>query len=304
MRKKIMNKSLKTFLILALAALLSLQNAFAQKVITGTGDLPLELNLLIDHIQFGNPQNFTRDLSIVTKIDAYARSMTKEDIFLLGKVEIYKTLLKNYSVPDKTPLSGTSVEIIEAGLKRTYDNFLKWFLLALLKDTTDLINNPIYKEYLLQKDTNVKTDKIEYRKVAKKAELLQYWINHINPNSENFPVDLKGTLAPKLIEALLNIKNSYYLMATEVSQTPIFEPVKNPEELKFFKVVDRKKIAPVKPAPGEGSKSVEEILAPITEKPTELPKPSQENWLNEENTPPSLQNLPKAKNDADWLQDF
>lgn len=299
-----MNKRFKTLFIFILTASIVGKNAYAQKVITGTPELPLELNLLIDHIQFGNPQNFSRDLAIVTNIDTYARSMTKEDIFLLGKVEIYKTLLKNYAVADKTPLNGTSVELIEAALKRTYDNFLKWFLLALLKDTSDLINNPIYKEYLLQKDSNVKNDKVEYRKVAKKAELLKYWINHINPNSENFPADLRATLAPRLFEALKNIHNSYYLMAKEVSQTPMSPPAKTPGDLKFFKIVDRKKIVPVKSTPEEGAKSVEEILAPITEKPIELPKPSQENWLNEENTPPSLQNLPKAKNDADWLQDF
>jgi hypothetical protein len=304
-----MNKRYNLFFAIFLTATLSIQDVYAQKVIVGTAELPLELNLLVEHIQLGNPQNYSRDLEIVTHIDAYARSLSKEDIFLLGKVEVYKTLLKNYSTPIKSPLNGNSVEIIEAGIKKTNDNFIKWFLLALLKDTTDLINNPVYKEFLLQKDSNVKSEKIEYRKVAKKAELIQFWINRISPQSEDFPSGLKFALAPKLLEALKNIQNSYFLMAREVSQVPMTPPVSNPAELKFFKIVERKKPIIIREKSenetNNGSKSVEEILAPLTGvAPNELPKPSLDNWLKEENNPPALQNLPKPNNDADWLQDF
>ena len=122
-------------------------------------------------------------LPIIMNIDQYARTMSKEDIFLIGKIEIYKTLLKNYSAPIKTPIDGATLSKLRNAIKRSQDNFVKWFLQALLKDSLDLINNLTYKEFLLQKDTNVKVEKLEYRKLKKKAELIQFWISKIN--SEN-----------------------------------------------------------------------------------------------------------------------
>jgi hypothetical protein len=301
-----MTRPLMTFFILSLLAFSCHEKAYAaQKVIEGTGELPLEVTLLISHVQNGKPQNFESILTIAKNIDAYARSMSKEDIFLLGKVEIYKALLKNYSAPIRYPVDGVSLEILRDGINKTNDNFLKWFLQALLKDTTDLISSPAYKEFLLQKNSTTKLEKTQYRKVEKKAQLLQYWISKIHPQAEDYPEGLKTALAPHLDQALNNIQNSFYLMAKEVSQKPMSTAVKNIEELKFFRVVDSKPTIFKPSLPTEKTKSVEDILAPLTEIfAPDLPAPSQEKWLEEENTPPALQNLPKPNNDADWLQDF
>lgn len=282
----------------------NIKHAKSADIIMGTPELPLELNLLISFIQYGRPELINEHLALITQIDTNARAMTKEDIFLIGKVEIYKALLKNYSTPDKSPLNGDSIVTLDAGIKRTYDNFIKWFLTAIREDVTDLINNPTYKEYLLQRANNISSDKIEYRKLAKKAELLQYWIKKVNPSAEDFPASLSNALYPNLQEALKNISQSFALIAKETSHLNVPSPVADPKDLKFFRLVPRKK--PVKkPIAVDEAKSVEEILAPITETPpVDLPKPTDENWLMEENNPPALQNLPKPTNDADWLQDF
>ena len=275
---------------------------YAQKAIVGTKEMPLEINLLLENYQGQSVDNFTKILPVIMNIDLYSRSMSKEDIFLIGKIEIYKTLLKNYESPIKQPVDGASITILRSALAKTNDNFTKWFIQALLKDSQDLINSPVYKEFLLQKNSNVKIEKIEYRRLEKKGELLQNWISKIAPDSQDFPDSLRASLAPKMLEALKNIQSSFYFMAKESALSPLASPLKSESELKYFIVQD---IIPVATPKGAGAKSVEDILAPITDLPPAiLPTPSQDNWLEDENAPPALQNLPKPSNDADWLQDF
>lgn len=287
---------------MAAAAIFCNSKAYAQKAIVGTKEMPLEINLLLENYQNQSADNFTKILPIIMNIDLYSRSMSKEDIFLIGKIEIYKTLLKNYESPIKQPVDGASITILRSALTKTSDNFTKWFIQALLKDSQDLINSPVYKEFLLQKNSNSKIEKIEYRRLEKKGELLQNWISKISPDSQDFPDSLRVSLAPKMLEALKNIQSSFYFMAKEATLIPIEPPLKNEIELKYFIVKD---IIPMAAPKASGAKSVEDILAPITDLPPAiLPTPSQDNWLDEENAPPALQNLPKPSNDADWLQDF
>lgn len=296
-----MIKRRHSYLILLMLAMNCIGSAYAQKVVSGSKELPLEINLLLDSIQSSNPESFEKILPVVMNIDLYARSMSKEDIFLIGKIEVYKTLLKNYAAANKTPIDGTTVTKLRTAINKSKDNFVKWFLQALLKDSLDLTSSPVYKEFLLQKNSNLKVEKIEYRKLEKKAELIQFWVAKINP--ENMDA-LTNELTPKMIEALKNIQNSFYLMAKEASMTPMAQSLTSENELKFFSVQNVAPVKTEKPV-ATGQKSVEDILAPITDTaPLDLPKPTQENWLEEENAPPALQNLPKPNNDADWLQDF
>ena len=288
-------------LIFFITAINCLMPAHAQKIISGSKELPLEINLLIEGLQAHNAENFDKVLPIIMNIDLYARSLSKEDIFLIGKIEVYKTFLKNYASPIKTPIDGVSITTLRTAINKTNDNFTKWFLQALLKDSLDLTNNPVYKEFLLQKNSTVKVEKIEYRKLEKKAELIQYWVSKINTENNDA---LNVALMPKMIESLKNIQNSFYLMAKEASLTPIGAVLKNESELKFFSVNEMTQTK-TRPPVAREQKSVEDILAPIIDaSPTDLPQPTQENWLEDENAPASLQNLPKPSNDAEWLQDF
>lgn len=302
-------KKNRNLFISFLLCLMIAGNAHAQKatqeMISGSKEMPLEINLLIDNLQSNNPDILKTILPDLLKIDRYARSMNKEDIFLVGKIEVYKTLLKNYDAAIKQPIDGTSLTTLKTALAKTNDNFTKWFLQALLKDSEDLMSNKLYKEFLLQKNNGIKVDKVEYRKLEKKGELLQYWISKINPNSQDFPDTLKNDLTPKMLETLKNISRSFELMAKESSLSPLAPELKDESELKFF-TVKNIAVTPVKASPtADNSKSVEEILAPVTDSsPQDLPMPSQEDWLEDENTPPALQNLPKPSNDADWLEDF
>ena len=100
-KKEKMNNRRNFYLILTMLAMNCMMPAYAEKVVTGSKELPLEINLLVDSLQATNPENYKAILPLAMNIDLYARSMSKEDIFLIGKIEVYKTLLKNYAAANQ-----------------------------------------------------------------------------------------------------------------------------------------------------------------------------------------------------------
>lgn len=281
--------------------------------IQGSKALPLELNLILENLQIKNNEaqsseqlsDFSSDLvETILRIDSYARSLSKEDIFLIGKIEIYKTLLKTKTLHPKATVDGRSTKTLQAAIKKANDPFISWFLQALLHDCESLLDSAAFKDYLLQKNAGP-LEQLESKRIDKKVKLLYRWISKINPESVDFQDLLTAELRPVLIEALKNIEESFFLMASSTifkSMPPI---ITSTSELKFFslKKITKKIIAPVKK-----DKSVDDILAPITDEnkaqQPPLPEPATEDWLSNENTPTNLKNLPKPSDDADWLQDF
>ena len=86
-----MIKRIYFYLILLMFTINCIGSAYAQKMISGSKELPLEINLLLSSLQNKDAENFDKILPIIMNIDQYARTMSKEDIFLIGKIEIYKT---------------------------------------------------------------------------------------------------------------------------------------------------------------------------------------------------------------------
>lgn len=299
-----MNKNKAQIIILLLFLIPNI--AWSEKIISGSKALPKEFNLLLESLHLYSPEAIEKIRPQIFSIDYHARYFSSDDLLLLIKVEIYKTFLKSYEVPSKIPVDGKSIEVIKLAISKSQDNFMTWFLNALLKDTQDLINNPFYKEFLLQKDVNVKIQKVDYRKAQKKAELLQSWISKIYPNTDDFPDNLKTRLAPKLLESIANIDKSLsFIVRESYSGIKITEP-KLDSELKFISFKDF--VAPQLKSeknPGgliDDSKSVEDILAPVIGSPLEnLPAPVSDSWIIEPEAEP---NLPKPTNDAGWLEDF
>lgn len=283
--------------------------AWSEKVISGSKALPKEFNLILENLHFYSPGAVEKIRPQLFSIDYHARYFTSEDLLLLTKIEIYKTFLKSYETPSKIPVDGKSIEVIKMAISKSQDNFMTWFLNALLKDSQDLTNNPSYKEFLLQKDVNVKIQKIDYRKAQKKAELLQSWISKIYPNTEDFPDNFKARLAPKLLESIANIDKSLsFIVRESYFGIKTTEP-KLDSELKFisFKDFVPQLKSGKKPGSPEGdTKSVEAILAPVIGSPLEnLPTPVPDSWIEEQVTAPTAEpNLPKPANDAEWLEDF
>ena len=278
-------------------------DSWAQKTIAGSKNLPLEFNLILNNIYEYAPESIEKIKSQIYAIDYVSRNFSSEDLMILIKIEIYKTFLKNYDSPIKTPVDGKSLEIIKTAILKSNDSFMKWFLRALLKDAKDLISNPSYKEFLLQKNVNVKIEKIEYKKAEKKAELLQYWISKLNPNAEDYPDNLKKQLGLKMLEVLTNIQNSLQFISRESLEKSKLPFPKSDTDLKFisFKEAASPKLG--EETKKNDSKSVDEILAPLTAEPAasgnegKFPSPVQDDWTTEPN-------LPKPTNDAGWLEDF
>lgn len=274
------------------------------KVVLGSKDLPQEMNLLINSVQQIEPTSYETVRTFAFSIDRYARLIKREDVFLLGKVEIYRTFLKSNGNLTKLPIDGNSLKTLKSALVKTKDPFIKWFLSSLIQDAQMLIDNPQFKEYVLMQNAGP-ADINKFRRVIKKSQLIQNWALALNPEAEDFLPSLNTLMLPRMKEALKNIENTFYLLAFQANLSPLPEPVKDEKDLKLFSLktnlpAPAKKVTPVKT-----EKSVEEIIAPVLgEQPTPLPAPSAENWLEEENPPIELQKLPKPSNDADWLQDF
>lgn len=300
-----MKKIILIIILLSLQSpnVLGQQNVPDKKVIQGSKDLPLEMNLLISSLQDFAPEKYEKIHESILVFDRYARSINKEDLFLIGKIEIYRTFLKNSDLP-KQLVDGESLKTLRASLEKTKDPFSKWFLNSLIQDTAALIVNPVFKEYQLRQNaTGLEISK--YRRVLKKSQLLQSWAQKLNPQLEDFDQTLRDLMVPKMEAALKNIENSFYFMASYARLGPLAAPITDDKELKFFSIKTKEiRTAPKKAQPTK-EKTVDDILGPLTnESPVVLPLPSEESWLEEENTPDGLKILPKPSNDADWLEDI
>lgn len=301
----------KFFLILIFILNFSKQVFSEEKnlMIQGSKDLPLELNLIIESLQFSTDEKQPRvlddlELSSIYHIDSYATVLSREDIFLISKIEIYKTLLKTNSNYPKPMIDSDSVKTLKNFIKLSTDPFITWFLNALLEDSQQILTNANYNDYLLQKDLG-KSERVEFKKINKKIKLIYRWISIIKQDPTNFQEILKKELIPLMNESLKNIEESFFLMASNTLFQSLPLIIKSTSEFKFFKEVKAtKKITTA----SKKEKTVEDILAPITnENATEvppLPKPIQDDWLDNELAPNNLNNLPKPSDDTDWLQDF
>lgn len=299
------------FLTFLFFILIGTQNVFAQiniadfRTIQGSKDLPIELNLLLNSLQANNPQSYEKIRLMAFSIDRYARSLKREDIFLIGKIEVYRILLKTNGATTKIPIDGTGLKIFQQAEAQVSDPFFKWLFKSLIQDTQMLLDNSQFKEYILLQNASA-TDLNKYRRVIKKSQLLQHWVQRITPEAEDFKTSFTNLMIPKMEEALKNVENSFYLISNHSNLDAPAEPITDEKDLKLFSIKSNVSAIPKRHEKSPAKeKSVEDILGPLdSEKLEPLPAPSAENWLIEENSPLDLENLPKPSNDADWLQDF
>ena len=298
---------MKNNLFLALIFLYSIK-LFAQNTpeappttkIIGTKNIPLEFNLMLDNL-YGQVSN-EKLLPILLNIDSYSRVLSKEDIFLIGKIEIYKSLLKNNSTFAKANLDSQTLKLLRQGLQKAKDPFVTWFLKALIEDCQNILNNPAYKLRNLQSDFSP-LDKLKIKKIDKKIQLLYRWTSLINPNSADFEAILKSELLSAQLDALNSIEHSFYLLASSTNFENFSGLNKNPKEMKLFSL---KEIKPANEA-AKKAKSVDDILAPVLGEASDLqdlPQPSNENWLTDDDAPTNLKNLPKASEEIDVIDDI
>ncbi len=274
--------------------------------IKGGKNIPLELNLIVKNLNYYEEDLTKKHLTQLKSIDFLSQQLSKDAFFINTKLEIYKSLLKNETPLSKTKLDGSSMARLKLAISKSKNEFMVWFLNALLKDSEALINSNEYKEFLLTQaySSNTGTKKNENRRIEKKMQLLVYWIEKLNPDADDYPDNFKKILAKKLSVIITGLNASLLFIAREQKlntnipenwQWKSFSELSSNTNAKIDKKVEN----------NPQSKSVEDILEPITnESPSTLPTPTQENWLEEGNLPDSLKNLPKPTNDAEWLEDF
>ena len=275
-------------------------------VLQGGKNIPLELNMIVKNLNYYDGDLTTKQMANLKSIDFLSVQLSKDVFFINTKLEIYKSLLKNEAPMSKTKLDGSSLARLKLAISKSKNELMVWFLNALLKDCSTLVNSNEYKEYLLTNtsSSNLNAKKNEHRRIEKKMQILNYWIEKLNPDADDYPENFKKILGIKLIDVISNLNSSLLFIAREMKLKTTL-----PEDWAF------KSFSEVKPTqqsnaqktilPKPENKSVEDILAPITnEGQNELPEPTQENWLEEGNLPDSLKNLPKPTNDAEWLEDF
>ncbi len=297
-------------LLVQLSTSLFLLKANAQppiyKKIIGSKKLPIELNLMIDSLQMGKDAEVITEkiLPTILNIDSYARVLSKEDIFLIGKIEIYKSLLKSNEQSLKAKIDDQSIKLIDLALTKSSDRFVIWFLKALQNDCRSIILKPKTIESD-SNETNKIQAKVSGKKFDKKIQLLYRWVSKLNPEALDFESLFKAELLTSMIDALYGIEHSFYLMASNTNFEVFSGLNKNTEEMKLFSLSEIK----TQTKTVKKEKSVDDILdSVINEEQTPaailLPQPSKEDWLNEENAPSNLKNLPKPAEDSEWLQDF
>jgi hypothetical protein len=246
-------------------------------IIHGNVNLPIEINLTLEGLQTPPlPQeNYDTLKTQIERIETYAANLTKDEIFFIGKATFYKSLLINSKKKQKNLFDSSSLSILSQAISATHDPFLKWFLKALEKDASNLIRLPLYHDYLAARSSG-KIEKIELKKIDRKAQLLYGWISKISP--ENPDLILKE-ITPLLQEILNKIEMNYYVLSQISRPTPTLTPKKD-APLAFFtiseapKVEISKRIAP----------SVNDIIDSVIDEtpqmlPSALPKPTSEDWL-------------------------
>lgn len=246
-------------------------------VIQANNNLPIEINLTLLGLQKTplNQENFDLLKSQITRIEAYASRLTKEEIFFTGKAAFYKTLLVNAKKKQKNLFDSSSLKILSQAIQSTQDPFLKWFFKALEKDANTLTRLALYHDYLAARSSG-KIEKIELKKIDRKAQLLYSWISRISPDS---PELILKELTPLLQEILNKIEMNFYILS-EVTRPAPAAPAKKDATLEFFTI----KEAPKKEVAKKIAPSVNDIIDSVTSEtpkmsPTSLPKPSSEDWL-------------------------
>lgn len=273
------------------------------KIIKGSKSIPTEINLMFQSIQYPSPtkESFQILINHAYTLETYSKLVTKEEYFFTAKSEIYKTLLKmgNYT---KNVVGPEDLKKLREARKKSFDPFINWLIGSLITDLDSIFTSNGYSNYLLEKD-NIKVQRPETKKVIKKLSILSKIYSLISIDNPDLS---KNEINDAMLDALKNVEEALFLIASETRFEALPKIISESKDLRTFSIEDYK-------ISSEGmakkAKTVEEILdgAENLEQEAEipnLPKPSNENWIEEDSSPLDLKKLPKPTDDSDWLQDI
>jgi hypothetical protein len=270
-------------------------------VIQGTKNLPIEMSVLLEGLQ-PSPlaqEDFYLLKDQVTRVEELSSKLTKEEIFFIAKVEFYKAFLTAPSLTKKNYFDETSILNLTKAAAKTNDSFLEWFLNALIQDANSIMKLPLYREYQAAR-TLGKIEKSELKKLDRKVQIISSWIQQIPPENPEAVLKITG---PLLRDILNRIELNFFLMAS-LSKSPAAVVSPKSTSLTYFSIgVAAKK----EPKIIVQQKSVEEIIDSVEGPaiPTiSLPKPSSEDWLENNDDLPRLRGQSPPQNAAELIEDI
>lgn len=279
------------------------------KIIEPTNQFPLEIHLIFKSIQLQNLSNpqYLRLQKRAYILDALASSLLKEELYFIIKSEVYKAIIK-YPPPTKSTFEADDLKNLKKFAENNKDPFFHWMFTALYVDAENLFSSQNYKTYLIQKKAG-KIISPEASRVAKKLQLIARFYSKININD---PLQSNTEFKELLDQILDNLEEALFLVASESKFDKPKPVLKIGDPYNFFAF---KKIDQEQKVNNKKSKTVEDIIDQTpsdiedqtisSESPLgNLPKPSNEDWLKDDNSPIDIKKLPKPTNDADWLQDI
>lgn len=192
------------FSLLILASLHSFSLRAEELWVTNKNQLPSEFSYLLEALQKTDfTPNEKRKLSSQLKeLDVEFSLMTREEIFLIIKGEIYKTLLTYYKGSSDTLLEQEQINLLDKNLQEKgpkLNAFALWLMIALKTDAEVLLGHPQFGQLKLGANNK------ELLRLKKKMTVIAPWIqNFLSMNVDEFHNELR----PLLWEIFSRIENS------------------------------------------------------------------------------------------------
>ncbi|PIK14592.1 hypothetical protein [Halobacteriovorax sp. JY17] len=214
------------------------RDAYKGKIHLESTGTPAEYQILIDSINHYELSKSDKDevLTDVILSDTFFSRIPKNELYILIKMETYKSVLSFFKTSDYKTARVNQSEInelmkIERKYKEDLSPFAHWILKAVIRDLNIIIKYKYYQTYLTQKSQNKSLKNLELLKLDKKITLLTPWIKTFTKSS---PEEINLLTRPLHFDLLRKLA----FLSKTIYQTSSFE--KSPklaslDKLKLFK---------------------------------------------------------------------
>lgn len=284
------------FIILALLLIeqcfaIDFRDAYKGKIKLDVKNVPIEYKILIDSINHYTLSKEDKNdlLSSVVISDTYFSQIPKKELFILTKMEIYKTILSFYKSSEYKSLRVDQRVINDLTKKATQlkdeiHPFSHWILNAVIRDLSKIIKYKYYQTYLTQKAQNKKLRNIELLKLDKKITLLTPWIRtFLRSNAEEINLSLRP-LHFRLVNKLAFLSKTIF-QTTSFESSPKVNDLNSLVLFKYSRELTTRESTLKKIDDVIGNIELFPTKSETETKVSELPKPSND-WFPQDDMEP------------------
>ena len=228
-------------------------------VFTSSKELPLEMSFLLEslqtyHMTETEKESFSQS---IFELDFSLSKLSKEEIYFLGKSEIYKIFLRPAS-KSSFDLASDLFQLLKKAQEKlmhenkSYHPFAIWLLMSIRSDLESIANSTVYTQFHNLAVSNGTFTSAEMIRMARKLSLILPVFNNF---LEQTPEEFQDGIRPKMLKTLATIsKHALQLLQFAYAQEHDF---KNTSVLLVFKKVTSENKQSVRPV------TIDEILAPL-----------------------------------------